>query len=31
MLPDPKKERKEPLYDFMKVLDLFKKRYKPYV
>ena len=31
LLPDPTKERTEALYDFMKVLDLFKKRHKSYV
>ena len=30
-IPDPKKEVPEPRYDYAKILELFKKRYKPVV
>ena len=31
LVPDLKKEMKEPLYDYMKILSLFKEKYKPIV
>ena len=31
IVADPGKKFKEPLYDFRKILDLFKERYKPTV
>ena len=30
-VPDPAKSMEEPLYDFIKILDLFKERYKTYL
>lgn len=31
LVPDPGRQLITPLYDFMKILDLFKARYKPVV
>ncbi len=31
LVPDLKKEMIEPLYDYMKILNLFKDKYKPIV